>query len=311
MADVIKTDHRSLKHLMDQVIQTPEQHRYLSKLLGFNYTIVYKPGKENVVADALSRVDEDMIDDVSTQKDYQYLFTEGVYHALTTVSSNLLDALRAEVLQNSELQAIVQEIAKGKAEHYVLRDGLLYFKNKLRVAADSTLRSIILHEFHNSPIGGHAGILKTFLKVSTSFYWPGLRSDVKQYVGKCLVCQQIKYPTSKVAGLLQPLPIPENIWEDISMDFITGLPVSKGVSVILVVVDRLSKAAHFGTLPASFTAITVANLFTDIVVKHHGFPISIVSDRDPIFLSKFWQALFQFSGTALKYSTAYHPQIDG
>ena len=209
------------------------------------------------------------------------------------------------------MQTIVQKIGEGKVEHYELRVGLLYFKNKLRVASDSTLKTIILTEFHNSPIGGHAGILKTFLKVSASFYWPGLRSDVKQYVGKCLVCQQIKYPTSKVAGLLQPLPIPENIWEDISMDFITGLPVSKGVSVILVVVDRLSKAAHFGTLPASFTAITVANLFTDIVVKHHGFPISIVSDRDPIFLSKFWQALFQFSGTALKYSTAYHPQIDG
>ena len=95
------------------------------------------------------------------------------------------------------------------------------------------------------------------------------------------------------------------------MDFITGLPVFKGLSVILVMIDRLSKAAHFGILPAFFTAITVASLFTDIVVKHHGFPNSIVSDRDPIFLSKFWRALFQFSGTALKYSIAYHPQTNG
>ena len=114
------------------------------------------------MADALSRVDEDLIDDVSTQKNHQFLFTEGVYHALTTVSSNLLDALRVEVLQSSELQAIVQGIAEGNVEHYVLRDGLLYFKNKLRVAANSILRAIILHEFHNSPIGGHTGILNFF-----------------------------------------------------------------------------------------------------------------------------------------------------
>ena len=95
------------------------------------------------------------------------------------------------------------------------------------------------------------------------------------------------------------------------MDFITGLPMSKGVTFMAVVVDRLSKVAHFGTLPTSFTTVVVVNLFIEIVVKLHGFPFSIVSDRDSIFLNKFWKALFQLSGTTLKYSTAYHPQIDG
>ena len=95
------------------------------------------------------------------------------------------------------------------------------------------------------------------------------------------------------------------------MNFIIGHPVSEGATIILVVVDRLSKAAHFGTLPTSFTVVLVANLFTNMVLKHHVLALSIVSDRDSIFLSKFWQALFQLSGTTLKYNFAYHPQIDG
>ena len=95
------------------------------------------------------------------------------------------------------------------------------------------------------------------------------------------------------------------------MDFIIGLPMSKGSTTILVVVDRLSKAAHFGSLPFSFTIVSIPNIFTNMVVKHHGFPLSIVSYKDSIFLSKFWQTLFPLSGTTLKYNSAYHPQTDG
>ena len=105
---VIKTDHRSLKHLMDQVIQTPEQHQYLSKLLGFNYTIVYKPEKEIIDVDALSRIEEDR-EVAATEKLQQLVFSDGVFSALITVTSQLLEALRNEVLQSSELQAIVKE----------------------------------------------------------------------------------------------------------------------------------------------------------------------------------------------------------
>ena len=113
------------------------------------------------------------------------------------------------------------------------------------------------------------------------------------------------------AGLLQPLPIPDKIWQDLAMDFITGLPLSDGYTTILVVVDRLSKQAHFGALPRAYSAPKVANLFAQMVWRLHGMPISIVSDRDAIFLSKFWTELFTLSGTVLKRSTAYHPQTDG
>ncbi|GJT28501.1 ty3-gypsy retrotransposon protein [Tanacetum coccineum] len=114
-----------------------------------------------------------------------------------------------------------------------------------------------------------------------------MRRSIEEFIKKCLVSQQTKYSKQASGGLLQPMPIPTVVWEDVSMDFVTGLPVFKGLTVILVVVDRFTKYAHFGTLPTSFSASKVAELFMDMVVKHHGFPKTIVSDRDPIFENLF------------------------
>ncbi|KAH9768733.1 Integrase catalytic domain-containing protein [Citrus sinensis] len=126
----------------------------------------------------------------------------------------------------------------------------------------------------------------------------------------CETCQRTKSTTLKPTGLLQPLPIPCQVWDDITLDFIEGLPCSQGKNTILVVVDRLSKSAHFTSLSHPFSVKTVAEKFINGVVKLHGMPKSIISDRDPIFISKFWQEFFKMSGTQLKMSSAYHPQID-
>jgi hypothetical protein len=166
-------------------------------------------------------------------------------------------------------------------------------------------------ELHTSPVGGHSGFLKTYHRVKKDFFWDGLKTDVQRFVVECLVCQQNKVETIKTPSLLQPLSIPSQCWEEVSMDFITGLPKSEGKSVIMVIVDRLTKYAHFCALSHPFKASTVATAFMEIVQKLHGSPKIIVSDRDPIFTGHFWTELFSCLGTQLAHSSSYHPQSDG
>lgn len=138
-----------------------------------------------------------------------------------------------------------------------------------------------------------------------------MKSGVKQFVVACTICQQATPDRSKYPGLLQPLPVPSSAWQMISMDFVEGLPQSKGKSCVLVIVDRFTKYAHFFPLAHSFSGQGVAKLFFDQVYKLHGLPDSIVSDRDKIFTSNFWQELFKLCRVTLCMRSSYHPQSDG
>ena len=134
---------------------------------------------------------------------------------------------------------------------------------------------------------------------------------MQEFVRACPTCQHNKTPTQRPAGLLQPLKVPSQVWADISMDFIEGLPKVGGKSVILTVVDRFSKYAHFIALSHPYTASSVARAFFDGIVRLHGFPTSIVSDWNPVFTSHMWRDLFKMAGVQLRFSTAFHPQTDG
>ena len=166
---------------------------------------------------------------------------------------------------------------------------------------------MVLSELHATPTVGHSGFTKTYDRFKRSFFWEGMKQGIHKFVVECEVCQWNKGETLKSPGTLQPLLIPPAIWKDISMEFITGLPKSGNKSVIIVVVDRLSKYAHFCALQHPFTASIVAQSFMDHIFKLHGMPRSIVSDWDSTFTNKFWQELFKIQGTEFHLNTTYHP----
>ena len=180
------------------------------------------------------------------------------------------------------------------------------------VPNDPRIRQLVLREAHDAPMGGHFGMDKTIWRLEQTFTWPGMMGDVRDYVRTCDQCQRNKPSGGKTRGLLQPLPIPTDRWEEVSMDFITGLPRTKdGHDAILVIVDRLTKWGYFVPTATTIDAKETARLFHDVVFARHGMPKRIVSDRDTRFTSHFWRAFFDAMGTSLAMSTSYHPQTDG
>lgn len=168
-----------------------------------------------------------------------------------------------------------------------------------------------MQDIHGSSLGGHAGITATYQRLKRHFFWPQMKEAVHKFVQECANCQLNKGEHVAAPGLLQPLPIPQEAWNSVGMDFITRLPKSKGQEVILVVVDRLTKYSHFIGLAHPFTTVTVAQAFMDHIYKLHGLPLTIISDRDPVFTSRFLQELMRKLEVQLNMGTAYHPQTDG
>ena len=239
--------------------------------------------------------------------------SEVLHMALSVLECDLLQQIKNAYTSDPTLHNLIDELERTPTSHpqFTWSRGLLRRKSKLVVPGNVTIRNAILEWLHCSGIGVHSGRDATHQRVKSLFYWKGMSKDIQAFVRSCSVCQQCKYDTAASPGLLQPLPIPPAVWSDISMDFVDGLPLSFGKTVILVVVDRLTKAAHFLALAHPYSAIIVAQAYMDNIFKLHGLPNTIVSDRDLIFLSDFWQELFKLQGVALNYSSAYHPQSDG
>jgi len=293
---IIKTDQQSLRYIHDQRLVEGIQHKLLVKLLGYNYKVEYKKGKENKVADALSRVQ----------------------HTTTVQAISLVVPVWIEQVINTyqDDRACLDLITKLSVDanavpNFTLQNGILRYKGRVLVGTSGSLKSLLLDTFHKSALGGHSGERATYQRLKLVFYWPKMHHEVKEYVKICRICQKNKSEHTPYPGLLEPLPVPEMAWTHISMDFIEGLPKSNGKDVILVVVDRLTKYAHFISLSHPYTVASIISLLTDTVFKLHGIPVVMVTDRDRIFTSNLWQSLFKAMDVKLHLSTAYHPQTDG
>ena len=192
------------------------------------------------------------------------------------------------------MAATREAVARGypSTASFTIKDGLLWHKGRLVLPSTSQHKQQVIHELHNTLVSGHSRNLRTYKRLLANFFWVQMKSNIKAFIQQCDTCQHNKYDTQTLAGLLQPLPIPYRVWEDISKDFIDGLPHSTGLSTIMVMVNRLSKYGHFVALKHPYLAKTIAEVFVKEITRLHGMPRSIASDRDLVFTSQFWEEYF-------------------
>jgi len=220
-------------------------------------------------------------------------------------------SLRSRFISALKKDPRAQEYRDNPPKPWSWQDGLLLHDNLVYVPHDDALRVELMKMHHDDPLAGHYGIGKTLELLLRNYYFPGIHSYVKKYVSTCDSCSRGKSPRHLKHGELAPLPVPSGPWKGISCDFVTDLPLSKGYDSLFVVVDRLTKMCHLAPCNKSTSAPEFAQMFLHHVIRLHGIPDSIVSDRGSIFTSQFWNALTKSLGLKKRLSTAFHPQTDG
>ena len=298
----IVTDHLPNTYLPTQTLLSRRKTRWQEFLSRFEIEWTYKPGRTNI-ADPLSRIPTLLVlGTVLAMNAEGYVDAE--LNAQQTVLVKDLQAAYASDAWFADEKNISKLRYKG---------GLYFYEtNRVAVADDIELKMRLIREAHDPPHAGHFGVLKTYKTLARDFWWPKMQNAVDEYVSSCSSCQRNKSRTQKEAGPVQPLGVPEYNWQEMTMDFITQLPMTrKGHDAIVVFVDRMSKMVDFAPCKSSVTAEQTAALYYDNVFRLHGLVSKIISDRGTQFTSKFWTELMSKLDTKLGLSTSFHPMTDG
>lgn len=320
---VLKTDHESLKYLHSKRNDSPKIARWLNVFAEFDFEIVYIPGPTNR-ADGLSRIEENptVPDGMVNQ-----LQTVMMAQILQGNSTEDYDKLKQGYLKDKQFKEIY-EILKDKLavpprlrtiiKRYVIRDELLYYgytsinRNKLCIP-DNEIRMQLLNQAHDSAAASHCDAFRTFLNLSLYYHWPKMQRTTIEYVKTCRECQFSKSKTGLSFGEYLPLDVPDDRWRKVNIDFLTGFEKDKHSEndCIMVVIDRLSKMAHFIPMKKKITSQELCDVFLKEVFRLHGIPEVIVSDRDSLFTAAVWDRFSQRLGIKLNMTTSNNPQADG
>ena len=227
---------------------------------------------------------------------------------------SLLSRVIESQWQDAEIVSIRDKVQSGTGDEgwTVHEDGSLRYRGRVVVPQLTDLREEILREFHCSRFAVHPGGTKMYQDLRRQYYWSGMKRHVGDFVRRCLTCKQVKAEHHKPTGLFQPLEVAEWKWEHVTMEFVTHLPrTQQKHDAVWVIVDWLMKSAHFLAVRMTFALERFYRLYIREIVRLHGVPVSIVSDRDPRFTAHFWKGFQKAMATRLTMSTMFHPQKDG
>jgi len=285
----IYIDHKSLKYIFTQQDLNLQQCRWLELIKDYDLNINYHPGKASVVADALSQKSYCNVLELLEQRPELYEefaklnlgFVSNTEAVAMEVESTLEQDIRKGQLTDEKIIEIKGLIKEDKAPGFTEDEqGVLWFKGRICVPDIKSIKELIMRDAHDSAYSLHPGSTKMYNDLKQQFWWYGMKQEVAEYVALCVTCQRIKAEHQRPTGLLQPLKVLEWKWEEISMDFIVGLPLTQlGYDSIWVIVDRLTKVAHFIPVKESYRGAQLAELYMSRIVCLHGVPKIIVSDR--------------------------------